>query len=426
MKPDARLAAINIIQAIDSGSHAQAALDAGMDDLPVRDRRLCSDLVYGVLRLRIRIGYLLAKVLKKPERTPPRVLIAMEIGVYSLLMQEKIPAHAAVNETVKIVKNEFGQKLANFANACLRSLLREGEALNSSSFYGKDKSVFYSLPAPIYRLWINGYGRLDAARLLRKSWRRPAAGLRVNLAHPSAKGLMAELEKDFERAGKAGFIIPPGEKPEKLLEKDLASWHREGAISWQAPGSQEALASLGIYEAWRDAPIWDACAGVGGKTATMLENGLNVGFATDCSSERLNVLPKECQRLGLRIPLVLASDAANAPLGSWQGHILLDTPCSGLGVLRRRPDIKARWRQAETEKLIALQRRLLVNLYRLLAPGYELCYLTCSLNPAENEEQIAWLREREPEAELVCKWQTPFDHPWYEGMYGARLRKPAI
>lgn len=417
-----RAAAIRALLAAVAGMTAQEAMDRESRGLAIADRRLCADLLYGTLRTRLRIRASLAKFLKKPEKLPPPMLAALETAVYSLNFQDAIPAYAAVNETVKFVKKKFGQKLANLANGALRAVQAGEKFCENDGDFGQ-KALYYSVPVPIAELWRKAYGEENALKLLARSFRRPFAGLRVNPRNPDCASLLAALEKapGALKICETAFGFGPGETPTLLLGRDLAYWRKAGAISRQACGSQLVLRELGINESWGDAPIWDACAGVGGKTAAMLESGLNVVLATDTNARRLRILGDDCKRLGLPAPEIAMSDACKRRI--WNGNILLDAPCSGLGTLARRPDLKLRFSAVNTDVLIRMQARLLENLTRELKPERELAYITCTLNPAENEDQIASLCERRPDLELVRQWQTPHESSWLEGMYGARLRK---
>lgn len=425
----ARMAAIKAISSVDRGETAQAALGKAVDNLDPVDRSLCSDLVYGTLRARLRVDYLLGQVLGRPSQLPPYALIALQTAAYSLLFQEKIPAYATVNETVKLIKKRFGQRLANVANGSLRGLLRLGDKPLRKKFYGETaneaENRYYSIPPQLGELWRKAYGSGIATKLMERSLRRPPSCLRVNLRAKTGDALVAALKQDFEAIGSSGFVCPPGTLPTAILGRELSSWQQEGALSFQAAGSQAALSELGLYEDWQGVPVWDACSGMGGKSTALLEAGLEVTLASDPSLRRLRLLPLECARLNLPVPIIAQADAIRPPLNFWQGNILVDAPCSGLGVLARRPDLKGRLSLAKIDELVNLQTRILDSLVSLLTPGRELCYLTCTLNPRENEEQVNRLLKKNPDLELLCQWQTPHEHLWLEGMFGARLKKVA-
>ncbi len=221
------------------------------------------------------------------------------------------------------------------------------------------------------------------------------------------------------RIGHWGLAFAPGQMPRAVLGHDLRHWQALGALSWQSAGSQTALLELGL-DNWRE-PVWDACAGYGGKSMALMEWGVPVGLCTDRSAARRRGLPGQCALLNLPQPVCCLADAARPPVRAWHGHILVDAPCSGLGVLARRPDIRRREPQHLAE-LEGLQRSLLDALAEYLQPGRELAYITCTLNPAENEQAVACMLKLHKNLRLVRQWQTSNDHAWLEGMYGAVLR----
>ncbi|MFT4300785.1 MAG: transcription antitermination factor NusB [Desulfovibrio sp.] len=222
------------------------------------------------------------------------------------------------------------------------------------------------------------------------------------------------------RIGQWGLAFAAGQLPREALGFDLRYWQSQGALSWQSAGSQMALLELGL-DSWRE-PVWDACAGYGGKSMALMEWGVPVGLCTDRSMGRLRGLPAQCATLKLPQPAICIADATQPPVKQWHGHILVDAPCSGLGVLARRPDIRRREPQHLAE-LEVLQRAMLCRLASILQPGRELAYITCTLNPSENEKAVEYLAENNNKIKIVRQWQTSHGHPWLEGMYGALLRK---
>ncbi len=444
-----RTAALHALLLADTGLSAQEALAAVLTDaqsdpagrndvLPPQERHLCSELVYGCLRAEIRIAYLLGRVLPRPERLPLPLLHILELAVYALLFQERVPDHAAVHGAVEQAERLFGRSLARVANGALRSIQRFGAAADSPEFYadGNDPASgaweglcrYYSLPRWLADLWLAAYGEDGALALMRRSSARPWTGVRVNARHALAPDLHAALlalaEKGRGQAvGAWGAAFAPGALPANVLDNSLEHWRRSGALSFQSAGSQLIVEELGL-DRWQG-KIWDACAGFGGKSAALLERGVDVALSTDRAWTRLRHLPDLCRNLHLPSPAVCLADATAPPLSVWDGHILLDAPCSGLGVLARRPDIRkpARRVPADLEQLADLQNRLLDRLGGLLQPGRELAYITCTLNPVENEQAVSRLLRARPELVLAREWQTPHAHPWLEGMYGAVLRR---
>lgn len=436
---NARDLALRALALMDAGMPVQAAVDTVLRSGAAAgsERRLVTELAYGCARERIRTEAILQRLLRKPAGLPQPMLHSLAIAVHSLLFQDRIPAHAAISEAVRQVDGLYGQRLARVANGVLRSLQRLGDAPLDCAWYEDARDTqglrqwraacrFWSLPDSIADLWRDAYGEETALALMRRNFQRPWTGIRVNARHPRARALREALMAaaplaDRAAPGSWGVAFAPGALPEQVLGHTLAHWRNEGALEFQSAGSQVLLQELGLTE-WQD-PVWDACAGVGGKSLALLEAGVPVRLATDTSQERLTLLV--AARAG-REPMqmaVVCADAATPPLRAWSGHILADAPCSGLGVLGRRPDIRfpGRRSQAVMRAYPQTQGRILTTLAQRLQPGRQLAYLTCTLNPRENEVVVDALLRQEPGLRLVRSWTTPMDHPWLEGMFGALL-----
>lgn len=427
----ARACALQIIEQVLKGDHVQEAMQTIPSRLSSKDIQLCSDLVYGYLRFKIRLEFILSQVLPKLDKLPEVMRIILAMGVYSLLFQDKIPDYAAINATVNHVKKYFGDCMAKVANAALRSIQRlEGNVFDEEWYASKlgDKMagafIFYGMPLAAGLLWREAYGD-HSLNLLKRSAQRPWKSLRINPLHPKSLTLMEELpekSRHMIRIGKYGFAFPPGVEIQKLCGENLSFWYDSGAFSWQSAGSIKVMEELGLFS-W-DKPVWDACAGSGIKGAALLERGVEVRIASDTSIKRSRNIHKFCERLHLPSPAVILANAAQPAIKEWDGHIIADVPCSGLGILARRPDIRAKitkkrfWLENAN-----LQKNIIDSLIRILKKGRQIAYITCTLNPWENEKVIAHALERHSELELVKNWHTPHDHPWLEGMYGAVLIK---
>lgn len=444
--PNARNTAICALLLVDGGLSAQQALvsalahvtaskmeqgeSVSLCGLPALERNLCSELVYGYLRTEIRIAFILSKILPRPQSLPRPLLYVLGLAVYGLLFQDRVPDHAAVFTAVETARALYGQGMAKVANGALRSVQRLADAPMQQDFYAgqgatahspQHLALFYSLPVWIVGHWNKRYGPMAAEQLAQRSFARPWSALRVNACHSSAEQLRsALLACGGAPVGKWGCAFAPGALPAMVDDQTLAEWQTSGAVSYQSAGSQLVIEQLGLY-GWNK-PVWDVCAGFGGKTVALLERGVAVPLATDRSRQRLAGLPGQCERLALPQPVTLLADAANPPMTAWTGQILVDAPCSGLGVLSRRPDIRRRPQQLAVDHE-QLQHNMLERLVGLLQPGCELAYITCTLRVQENEKQIERLMREHSGLRLCNQWQTPNEHPWLEGMFGAVLRK---
>ncbi len=442
LAPSARHCALWSLLLVDSGMTAQQALAASFSgasellsitensEISALERNLCSELVYGYLRAEIRIAFVLTKVLPRPQALPRPVLHILGLAVYGLLFQDRVPDHAAVFSAVEAVRVIYGQGLARVANGALRSIQRLADAPLHQDFYLPDGvlpnspenvGLFYSLPMWIMGHWHKHYGQEAALLLARRSFERPWSALRVNASCPDSAVLREALVAcGGEPVGQWGVAYAPGTQPTSVCGRPIHSLLDDGALSFQSAGSQLVLENLGLY-VWQN-PVWDVCAGFGGKTVALLERGIDVCFATDRSMQRLAGLPGQCRRLGLRCPPVALVDATNPPLDAWSGHMIVDAPCSGLGVLSRRPDIRRRPPQEATEHQL-VQHAILSRLVSLMRAGSQLAYITCTLRPQENEKQVERIVHESAGLQVVEQWQTEHTHPWLEGMFGAVLQK---
>ena len=446
LTPNARHMALCALLMTDGGLSAQQALAAALAPvggskeqqgnrlplsvLPAIERNLCSELVYGYLRTEIRIAFILSKVLPRPQSLPRPLQHVLGLAVYGLLFQDRVPDHAAVFSAVETAQTLYGQGLAKVVNGALRSVQRLADAPMQQEFYAAEPTgdrnpqqlaLFYSLPVWIVGHWHKHYGLEAAEQLAKRSFARPWSALRVNARHDRSEQLrLSLLACGGEAVGQWGVAFAPGAMPAEVDGMPLSHWQACGAVSYQSAGSQLVLEKLCIFD-WIG-PTWDVCAGFGGKSVALLERNVAVPLATDRSRQRLAGLPGQCQRLSLPQPTTLLVDAANPPFSEWSGHMLVDAPCSGLGVLARRPDIRRRPQQQAVDHEL-LQHKILERLVGLLHPGRELAYITCTLRVQENEKQIERVMRDHTDLRLCSQWQTPNEHPWLEGMFGAVLRK---
>lgn len=435
--------------AMERGYQLQKAVSLALDEVPLhgRERRQGVDLVYNTVRLEERALYVLGTVFPKFDRFPKPVQTLLLAAAASLLVQERVPAYAVLNETVSEARHFAGNGTASAVNAGLRALTRLGDAPKTLDFYKRpeDRDEYfaflrYASVTPglglLFRLEI---GEERARSILSKSLERPRQAVRLN---PGAEGFASLRERLLANgampltgaAGSCGLDVTDLRKAEDVAEdpgqdrgkdggEDLQKLAVQGRLSFQSAGSQLALAAFDLDSLQgangEKLPWWDMCAGFGGKTCAMLEKGLVVSLATDTRRQRLEGLPGECERLGLTCPETVLADGTRPPFDAWQGNVLLDVPCSGLGVLARRPDIK---RHVPSMPLYSgIQKKLLSSAARLVGPGARVLYITCTVTHTENEDAV--LRAcKQTGLVLEGEWKTPEESP-YEDMYAALLRK---
>ncbi|MBR4741790.1 MAG: hypothetical protein IK079_02670 [Desulfovibrio sp.] len=390
------------------------------------DQHLLSELAYGVVRSEIRLNFILESVTKMAS-LPKKVQYILLIATYSLLYLDRIPIHAIFFEAIEETKKLFGRRLANFVCAVLHKLAMHKDLFSELAFYRDvhDEpqssslhalSRYYSLPFWLAKFWEDQYGLTASIHLMRRSAQRPKACFRLNQKHNERDLKIFLLDQGAQFITDSAFFLPKAQPG--LLNRLQAS----GSISAQSLGSQLLLHNLGLAH-WKK-PVWDFCAGFGGKSAWLSEQGVPIFLATDFSWNRLVGLIKDFQRRHDQLPFCLQMDGTIPAVKSFAGNLIVDVPCSGLGILARRPDLR---RVRKTKRSLRLfpktQRALLLSALQYLTPHCELAYLTCTVNPAENEMIVSEILRIHPELTLERCWQTPHDLEDVEGMYGAVLRR---
>jgi 16S rRNA (cytosine967-C5)-methyltransferase len=356
---------------------------AGLDD---RDRRLASELVYGVLRHRGRIDRAITAHAKL-ERTPLRVVIALRVAAYQLMFLDRVPAYAAVDDAVGAARESGGQKLAGFANAVLRKL-GPGKEPALPADPRERIEIEHSLPRWILdELAATVPDTELAERAAAFALPAPLVG-RANIRRTSREALL----EMFQTAGTVAR--PIASAPQAFVIEGLGDPGRSPSFMKGLWTVQDTGAQLVAHVAAPRAgmTILDACAGVGGKTTHLAELADDAATidAADRSTTKLGLLAETAARLGLAGIRRHACDLTDpaAPLGRAYDLVVLDAPCSGLGVLRRHPDAKWRLVPADVPRLAAVQAQLLDAVAARLAPGGALVYSVCTFTRAEGPEQI--------------------------------------
>ncbi len=381
---NARYAAVLALCKVDSGGYSNLTLNdvLGEFSLSKRDVALATALFYGVLDRKITVDYILNKLLAKKTRIKPITRNAIKIGIYQIMFLDKIPHSAAVNESVNIVKASKDKSSASFVNALLRNVIRNKDQLLPTDNSVQSLSVRYSCPIEILNIYINDYGFDTAIKLLDHSLEQPNMYIRVN----TLKITPDELALLFEKQGivtKKTFLdnalqIIGGFSVE---DNDL---FKQGFFHVQDLSSQLCAQEL---RAQKNDRILDACAAPGGKTFTIAEVMENTGqiLACDLHEHRTKLIAASANRLGLKNIKTITRDATECDdnLGEFD-RILCDVPCSGLGVISRKPDIK--YTNNSFNTLPDIQYAILTNSSKYLKHNGTLCYSTCTLHKAENED----------------------------------------
>lgn len=397
-------AARAVTQVLVDGRSLSTVLPTLLGQVAESDRGLLQELVYGVLRRRWRLEALLEQLLKKPLKEREFELKALLlVGLYQL-MELSIPAHAAVNETVKVVKDLKKEWARGLVNGVLRNYQRSAERLLAG--IDADPQARYDHPDWLIERIGHDWPEWQEAILQANNERAPMT-LRVDLTRGSrddylqvldAEGIGAQADAQVESAVVLGDPVPVRALP----------GFDTGAVTVQDAAAQLAAVLLDPQPGER---LLDACCAPGGKTGHLLELQPDLAelVAIDSDEERLRRVDDTLVRLR-RAATLLAADAADSQAW-WDGQpfdrILLDAPCSASGVIRRHPDIKSLRRESDIPALAEQQARLLDALWPLLAPGGRLLYATCSVLQDENSRQIESFLARTEDA-----LERPIEAAW--------------
>jgi len=401
---DPRRLAFDILNRVDDGAYADLTLDAALArerGLDPRDRGLLTELVYGVLRQRGRLDFALSRHCRLPlAKVEPRVLNLLRLGAYQLLLLERVPDSAAVNETVETARRAGLDRATGFINGVLRGLAR-GRATLAWPDAAEDPCGHLqhalSLPGWLARRWLEQFGAGEAIALA-EAMRQPAPfTLRVNTLRIGR----TEYLEALAQAGHAAVAT-------RYSPDGVTVTARGGA---PLPGREEGWyqvqdeASMLIAHLLNPQPgeaILDACAAPGGKTTAIaaLTGGRARILALDLHPQRVALVEEGAARLGATGITTRCWDLTH-PSGFLAAEsfdrILLDAPCSGLGVLRRNPETRWRRTQQDVAEMAGLQRRLLENVAGLVRPGGCLLYSLCTLTPEETDGVAADFQAAHPE-----------------------------
>jgi 16S rRNA (cytosine967-C5)-methyltransferase len=391
------LLALRVLERVErAGAYADLSLHAalGRSGLNAPDRAFATELVYGTLRWRGRLDFALRSFLDRDfERLEPLVASALRLGAYQLLLNDRVPDTAAVDQSVRCIRAAGVDRAAGFVNAVLRRLAANPDEVTYPTL--EEDPVAHlrdalSLPGWLAERWIERYGPEEAAALARASNDPPPLTIRANSQRTSQAELLEEIRARFPDAHKCkvardGIVLArrgnPTHDPAFLA----------GRFTVQDEASQLVV---GLLDPRPGERVLDVCAAPGGKTTAIAERVGPTGaaFAVDRHPRRLALVRRAARRLGLAPVHCIERDATQslvdlAPEGGFD-RVLVDAPCSGLGTLRRNPDARWRVRPNDPARLANIQVALLRSAARVVRPGGTLVYSVCTILPEENEEIV--------------------------------------
>jgi len=397
-QPDARKTALYILNSLDKGNRTLDSIIEVFSDktdlFSKKDRSLFNALVYGVIRWRGRLDYIIGHFSNTPlTRINPKVLNIIRIGLFQIIYLSRIPVSAAVNTSVELAKSSAPPWVIGFVNAILRNAAKNFEKVPFPDPKKDPVSAIAaqsSFPKWLIKRWFHRYGRKETAQLCDAVNAIPPITIRTNTLKTNRENLLNSLKKEVEKIecttyspDGISFFKPNSSIPEIKSFKD----------GWFVVQDEAAQLVTLLLDVRPGDTVLDACAGLGGKTghiAQIMKNKGNI-FTIDKDEKKLSLLVSEMKKLGISIITPITCDLEkplNIKSFKLFDRILLDAPCSGMGVIRRNPDIK--WATSKKDLNYYKEKQLLFlkTLACLVKPSGILVYAVCSSEPEENEEVV--------------------------------------
>lgn len=407
---DARLSAVKTLLNINQkGAYSNLEIRRMLSRrfLKGADQAFFVTLVYGTLQNQMRLDWIIDSFAKNPRRVNARTREILRVSIYQLLFLDRVPDYAVLDCAGRMAA-ALTPGTKGFINAVLRNVLRHPEKIDPACLADKDEAfrLTYSVPKDVQSLYEHAYGKQKGRRVLEKVNAAPPLSLRVNLLKTSKEDLASKLEGDgfsvkMGTVCDAALFVSGGGSTEGGIEETTG--FKQGLFTVQDEGAMIVSEALGAKPGER---VLDMCAAPGGKTTHLAERMENTGeiIACDIHDSRLSLIDSAAKRLGHSIIHTKKCDGTSSDvlkLGQFD-RILIDAPCSGFGVIRRKPEIKYQKVDERASALIDIQMRLLKNGLALLKQGGTLVYATCTVHPEENENLVRKTLNAAGEAATIC------------------------
>jgi 16S rRNA (cytosine967-C5)-methyltransferase len=419
----ARKVAFSVVRrTFEDGAYSDRVLasEAGRARLDPRDRALATLLAYGTVQRRATVDHVIATYVERPlDRIEPGALAALRLGTYELTFREHAAAHAVVTDAVELAKGA-SQGGAGLVNAVLRRVADDGRervaTVLADDADPQSAALAHSHPLWIAKRWWSELGAADARALLEANNEAAEHALRINTLVADPAKVAAHLREGGVELRPAGGI-PEGIVIEGRFDAHGSSLFAEGAL---VPQSRAAMAVAHIVDPQPGERVLDLCAAPGGKATHLaaLMGGEGEVVAVEKNPKRADTLRRVASRLHADIVRVVIGDARER-VGEGFDRVLVDPPCSGLGTLRSRPDLRWRVREAHVSELAQLQLELLHSAADQLRPGGTLVYSTCTISRSENDAVVDALLSGRDDLE---PHPVHADHPLWEHGTGERLQ----
>lgn len=435
-----RRRAFDLLESVRRGTRADVAIERAGRGLDPRGRAFLTELGYGTIRWKALLDFRLDRLLDEGiESLPAPMVSVLELGAYQLLFMDSVPPFAAVDESVALARDALPSKHRGWAPGVVNGVLRNLERRRDrpdlpdpDADLAAHLAVRWSHPRWLVERWLERWGRERTEALLERDNAPPSVHLAIHPARTTREAVLERLASEGIEArphplAPRAIVLTGGVAPERL-----PGWW-EGEIWAQDAGAQlvvDAAAAPG------GARVLDACSAPGSKLAGLVASGAGEALALDLDLRRLRRVGENVERLGLAAVHLAVADARATPTAGVFDVVLADVPCSGTGVLARRPDARWRRRPGDPDRFAGYQSEILVELAHRVAPGGTLVYATCSLEPEENQAVIETFLDAhpgfaiEPVGDRVPEPAVdgPYlaTRPWaddVDGMFAARLKR---
>jgi 16S rRNA (cytosine967-C5)-methyltransferase len=403
-KKNVREAAMDLLDAIEKNqSYSNLLLNSTIEKNKIStiDTGLLTELTYGTLQRKMALDYYLKPFIKNSKKLEKWVLQLLRITLYQMIYLDKIPDRAAIFEAVEIAKKRGHKGISGMVNGVLRSIQRQGlPPLEAVSDPIERLSIETSHPEWLVKRWVSQFGFERTKEMCEVNLTAPLQTARVNLTKTTIRECIEDLDEE-------GFLIeksPIIPEAIRALKGNLAFSRafKKGMITIQDESSMLAAYALAPRE---NELILDACAAPGGKSTHIAETMKLTGgvISLDLHEHKVKLINENAKRLGLGNIRTIAMDSRNAGEHfekEYFDRILLDAPCSGLGVMRRKPDMKYTKKEQDLYQLSTIQQNLLNSVSPLVKKGGILVYSTCTVDKEENENTVSQFLLRAPEFEM--------------------------
>ncbi|MCL5020302.1 MAG: 16S rRNA (cytosine(967)-C(5))-methyltransferase RsmB [Bacteroidetes bacterium] len=401
----AREIAVKILNRVErTDSYLDKLLDSELrnSDLTKLDKSFLTELVNGTIRWKLRLDYVISQFYRGDySKVDINIKNAIRVAIYQIMFLERVPKSAAVNEAVEFVKKLRGQYLANLVNAVLRTTIRKLNVVEYPSIEDdavRSLATIHSFPQWLVRRFIDRFGVYETEQLLSALNERPRLSIRVNERITPVDTLVTYMEDRGMRVSRAQYL-PNFLYVEGLSRIGELESFRAGKFTVQDESAGIVTKLLAPQEG---ETILDMCAAPGGKTTHILEmTGGKVHLtAVEKYENRAMLIQNLLDRMGYRDVKVKVADGITYSDDTKYDKILIDVPCTGFGVIRKKPDSKWKREPEDIEKLKVIQMSIINNTAKLLKPNGTLVYSTCTIEEEENESVVANFLGDHPEFEL--------------------------